>query len=420
MSTILILLFVAVAFGAGFAFGRLQAQQHQQAALAVQQQQAQQALAEAQQQQRRAEADAQAARVSAAEARALLASERKHAEEAMQQQAQALRMEFKSVSAEMVRTQGDALRTQHLNALESLLRPLDKDIQSFRTQFVDKHATLDDYLKRLSEQATSLGREAEDLAKALRGNSKLQGNWGETVLANLLEASGLTEGRDFELQARTKDDEGRSLIPDVVVHLPAGRNVVVDSKVSLTAFTRYVASDDPAEQDQQLKEHVRSVRQHVKELSAKNYDKVVEGNIGYVLMFIPGEGAYVAAVTADPLLPTDAYAQHVILINPTNLLMALQLAYNLWQSELQSRSVQDIYTSAERLYKKFCTFAQNFVKIGNGLQQLQRTYDDAQKQLATGRGNIVSQLEGWKKKGLTPSSELPPSLLAEGENAEQA
>ncbi len=363
----------------------------------------------------KAEADAQAARVAAAEARARLQAETQHTEDAMRQQAQALRSEFRAMTAEMVRTQSDSLRTEHLHSLEALLKPLGKDIQDFRTQFVSGHASLDQYIKQLVEQTTSLGQEADALAKALKGNSKLQGNWGEAVLGNLLEAAGLTEGRDFTLQARTKDEEGRDLIPDVVVHLPAGRNMVVDSKVSLTAFTAYVATDEPAEQERLLKEHVRSVRQHIKELSAKNYDKVVEGNIGYVLMFIPGEAAYVAAVTAEPTLPSEAYAQHIILINPTNLLMALQLAYNLWQTELQSRSVHEIYASAEKLYKKFSTFAQNFVKIGNGIQQLQHTYDDAQKQLATGRGNIVSQLEGWKKKGLNPSSDIPPALTEEVE-----
>ncbi len=363
----------------------------------------------------KAEADAQAARVAAAEARARLQAETQHTEDAMRQQAQALRSEFRAMTAEMVRTQSDSLRTEHLHSLEALLKPLGKDIQDFRTQFVSGHASLDQYIKQLVEQTTSLGQEADALAKALKGNSKLQGNWGEAVLGNLLEVAGLTEGRDFTLQARTKDEEGRDLIPDVVVHLPAGRNMVVDSKVSLTAFTAYVATDEPAEQERLLKEHVRSVRQHIKELSAKNYDKVVEGNIGYVLMFIPGEAAYVAAVTAEPTLPSEAYAQHIILINPTNLLMALQLAYNLWQTELQSRSVHEIYASAEKLYKKFSTFAQNFVKIGNGIQQLQRTYDDAQKQLATGRGNIVSQLEGWKKKGLNPSSDIPPALTEEVE-----
>lgn len=420
MSPILIILFVLIAFIAGFAFGRLKAQQGQQAALASQQTQAQAALAEAQQAVRQAQAEAQEARIHAAQAQTRLEAERKHSDESLRVQAQALRAEFKAMTAEMVSTQSASLREQHLHSLESLLKPLDMDIRSFRTQFVDKHASLDAYIKQLVEQTQSLGQEAEDLAKALRGNSKLQGNWGETVLTNLLEASGLTKGRDFELQAHTQNEDGQLFIPDVVVHLPGKRNLVIDSKVSLTAYTEYVATDDAKQQEQWLKEHVRSVRQHVKELSAKNYDKLVEGNIGYVLMFIPGEGAFVTALNAAPTLPTEAYSQHVILINPTNLLMALQLAYNLWQSELQSRSVREIYDSASKLYKKFTLFAQNFLKVGTSVQQLQRTYEDAYKQLATGRGNIVSQLEGWKKKGLMPPSEIPAPLLEEAEAADEA
>lgn len=343
-------------------------------------------------------------------AKARLQAEQQHAEDNMKRQAQALRAEFKAISVEMMRTQGDALRQQHLNSLEQLLKPLGHDIEDFRTQFVKGHASLDGYIKALVEQTTSLGEEADALAKALKGNTKLQGNWGEAVLSNLLSASGLTEGRDYTLQEHHADGRGSVAIPDVVVHLPQNRNLIIDSKVSLKAFTEYVATDDALEQDRLLKEHVRSVRQHIKELSVKNYNKIVPDSIGYVLMFIPGEAAYVAAVTADPTLPTEAYAQHVIIINPTNLLMALQLAYNLWQSELQSRSVNEIYTSAEKLYKKFSTFAQNFVKIGNSIDQLQRTYGDAQRQLSTGRGNIVSQLEGWKKKGLNPSASLPDEL----------
>lgn len=399
MNIVISLLLIALSIVAGYTIGTLRTRAAAQTDTERERQRA-----------NKAEADAQAARVATAEARARLQAETKNAEEAMRKQAEALRTEFRAVSAEMVRTQSESLRTEHIHSLEALLTPLRENIKDFRKDFVTGHNSLDLYIGQLVKQTTSLGQEAENLAKALKGNTKLQGNWGELVLKNLLEASGLSEGRDFTLQARTKDDEGRDLIPDVVVHLPENRNMVIDSKVSLTAFTDYVATDDPAEQNRLLKEHVRSVRQHIKELSAKSYDKVVEGNIGYVLMFIPGEGAYVAAVNADPSLPTDAYSQHVILINPTNLLMALQLAYNLWQSELQSRSVHEIYDSAEKLYKKFSTFANNFEKIGKGIQQLQSTYEDAKKQLSTGRGNIVSQLEGWKKKGLNAPSALPPSL----------
>lgn len=352
----------------------------------------------------------------AVQAKAQLEAERKHSDEGMRRQAAALRSEFKAMSVEMMRTQGDQLREQHLHSLEALLTPLGRNIEQFRTQFVTGHASLDRYISELVKQTSALGREADDLAKALKGNNKLQGNWGEAVLANLLATAGLTEGRDYTLQQQQNSEQGSRLIPDVVVHLPEHRNVIIDSKVSLKAYAEYVAADEAAVQEQKLKEHVRSVRQHIKELSAKNYAKTVPDSIGYVLMFIPGEAAYVAAVNADPQLPADAYAAHIILINPTNLLMALQLAYNLWQSELQSRSVQEIYSSAEKLYKKFSLFAQNFVKIGHSLSQLQRTYDEAHRQLAAGRGNIVSQLEGWKKKGLNPSAGLPDELTREADD----
>lgn len=347
----------------------------------------------------------------AVEAQTLLKAEREHSEQALRKQAEALRAEFKAVSADYVKAQSDTLRTQHINSLEALLKPLGHNIEQFRTQFIEGNASLDRYIKGLIDQTATLGRDAEDLAKALRGNNKLQGNWGEAVLANLLSASGLTEGRDYTLQQRTPNGKGSSAIPDVVVHLPGKRNIIIDSKASLTAYTEYVAAETPEEQTKWLKEHLRSVRLHIKELADKDYSKVVPDSIGYVLMFIPGEGAYVTAVSADPQLTTDAYAQHIIVVNPTNLLMALQLAYNLWQSEMQSRSVGEIYASAEKLYKKFSTFANNFVKIGNSIDLLSHTYDDAYKQLATGRGNIISQLEGWKKKGMTPSVQLPEELL---------
>lgn len=205
------------------------------------------------------------------EAQAALKAEQAHSEAAMKQQAQALRAEFKAISAEMIRTEGETLRTQHIHSLEALLRPLGRDIEGFKTQFVQGHSSLDGYIKALVEQTSALGREADNLAKALKGNTKLQGNWGEAVLANLLEASGLTEGRDYSLQKHFTDEKGKVLIPDVIVNLPAGRKVIIDSKVSLKAYTEYVASDSAVEQERLLKEHLHSVRQHIRELSGTEW-----------------------------------------------------------------------------------------------------------------------------------------------------
>ena len=358
------------------------------------------------------------AREEVAAANARLAAERTFSAEALKTQAESLRKEFQAMASQMARVEGKTLREEHLARLTDLLAPLGKNIESFRTQFVSGHAAMDRYIKDLVEQTTAVGHEAGQLAKALKANSKMQGNWGEAILNNLLEASGLTEGRDYVVQEHTRDEEGRSLIPDVVVNLPGERAVIVDSKVSLTAFADYAVCEEEDERQRLMREHLLSLRRHVKELSVKNYDKVVKNSIGYVLMFVPNEAAYIAAMNADSKLATEAYAQRIIIVNPTNLLMALQLAYNLWQSELQSRSVYEIYNSAEKLYKKFVGFAQNFEQVGKGIRQLSATYEKAEKQLATGRGNIVDQLEGWKKKGLTPSSEIPSSLLEQNEGEE--
>lgn len=355
-------------------------------------------------------AELEKARQASVEALARLDAERRHTAETMQRQNESLRSEFRAIAAELARTEGEQLRREHLDRLHDLLAPLGKDIAGFREQFLKGNADMGRYIRDLIDQTEAVGRDAEGLTRALKANTKMQGNWGETILGNLLAASGLTEGRDYEVQTVAQDADGHRLIPDVVVKLPQERAVIIDSKVSLTAFTTYANATDAVEQAAALKEHLRSVRRHVSELGEKHYGKVVKNAIGYVLMFIPNEAAYIAAVTNDDTLAADAYRRQVILVNPTNLLMALQLAYNLWQSEMQSRSVREIYASAEKLYKKFSTFATNFVKIGRGIRSLDDLYREAEGQLKTGRGNIVSQLEGWKRKGLSPSGEMPAEL----------
>lgn len=350
------------------------------------------------------------ARRAESHAEGLLEAERKHAQEMLAANAEALRKEFKAMANDLVQDESARLRQTHLDQLVGLLNPLEKDMNTFRTQMTASDAALRQQMKDLFDHTSELGRRADNLAKALTTDSKKQGNWGEAVLRNILEASGLTEGRDFEVQVQTTDAEGRKLIPDVVVHLPDSRDVIIDSKVSLTAFSRYVAATDKAEQELHLKDHLRSVRQHITELSRKDYTDVVENSIGYVLLFIPNEPAYLAAVDADANLTADAYRQQVILINPSNLFMALQLAYNLWQTELREAGVKEIYQSAEKLYAKFVTFSRNFVKVGETIDRAAKTYEDARKQLCEGRGNIVHQLEAWKKRGLNPKEQLPADL----------
>lgn len=331
--------------------------------------------------------------------------------ENQKRQEQLLRAEFQEMANAMMKSQSADLRTLHATQLEQMLQPLGEDIEKFRTQFTHDNAAMERYIQQLVQQTGVVSKEAENLVRALKGNNKIQGNWGEAVLERILETSGLTEGRDFTLQHHTTDEEGKRLIPDVVVHLPGKRHIIIDSKVSLNAYVTAVEAATENEREAALKEHVASVKKHIHELSQKNYTKSIKDAIGYVLMFIPNEAAYVAALKTAPNLPADAYKEHVILLNPTNLLMALQLAYNLWQSEMQSQSVNEIFTSAEKLYKKFSLFAKNFVHIGECMKQMQNAYSKAEGQLTTGRGNIIAQLEGWKKKGLSTSYSVAEPLL---------
>lgn len=317
-----------------------------------------------------------------------------------------LRENMKDVAADLVQRGSSDLRRLHRDTLLELLDPLDRDLKEFHDRFVAGNTELKADIRNLVSQTQAVGVQAEELARALRVNSKIQGNWGEGILGNVLSASGMELGRDYEVQVHLPD----GLIPDVIVHLPQDRHLVIDAKVSLTAFVAYANAEDEDERRRLLRQHIDSVRSHVNELSAKRYEKRVAGAVGYVLMFIPHEAAYVAAVTADGNLSAEAYKRHVILVNPANLLMALQLAENLWQSERQNKNVQEIYGSAERLYRKFVHFADNFQRIGQDIDHLQTTYDRALGQLSEGKGNIVRQLEDWKSKGLSTSEKIPAAL----------
>jgi len=337
-----------------------------------------------------------------------LGQRRRNSDEAL------LRENLKDVASDLVQRGSSDLRRLHRDTLLELLDPLDRDLKEFHDRFVTGNTELKADIRNLVSQTQAVGLQAEELARALRGNSKMQGNWGEGILNNVLSASGMEPGRDYDCQVHLSD----GLIPDVIVHLPQERHLVIDSKVSLTAFVAYANADDEDERRRLLRQHIDSVRGHVNELSAKHYEKRVEGAVGYVLMFIPHEAAYVAAVTADGNLSAEAYKRHVIIVNPANLLMALQLAENLWQSDRQNKNVQEIYGSAERLYRKFVHFAENFQRIGQDIDRLQSTYDRALGQLSEGKGNIVRQLEDWKRKGLSIPEEIPESLSEKADDTQ--
>ena len=290
------------------------------------------------------------------------------------------------------KTQNEVNKTELQKAFESTM----KLFQQQQQQTVDS----------LKLQTERIGEDAANLSRALKGESKTQGDWGEMVLETLLENSGLQRDEEFFVQETVKSEDGASFRPDVVVKFPEGRSVVIDSKVSLKAYADAVAAEDERERDQLLAEHAKSVRRHVDELSAKSYDKLVKDAIGFVLMFVPNENSYIAAMKQQPDLSRYAYQKRIIIISPSNLLMALQLAYNLWQYDRQSKNVEKIVKTAADLYDKVAGFAETFTDLEAQLQRLARNFEQARGQLFDGKGNVLKRIEGLRALGVTPKKRI--------------
>ncbi len=369
------------------------------------------------------------------EYRSALEHERARSRQAIDDNNRQWQMRLESVRDELMRSQADALaerqaRLQDSNRMQmnDLLQPIQRKFVEFqqaleasRTQSeVDKRAlqaTFESTLRLFSQQqeqavgrildATErIGDEAGNLTRALKSDTKRQGNWGEMVLETLLENSGLRRDEEYYVQREYKDSKGKSAYPDVVVRFPEGRCVIIDSKVSLTAYAESVATEDETEHVRLLREHVRSVRRHIDELVERDYTSIVDQAIGYVLMFVPNESAYIAAVKHDPTLTTDAYARRIIIISPSNLLMALQLAYNLWQYDRQGKNVEKIIATAADLYDKVVGFEDAFIDIDMRLNQVRTAFDTARSRLYTGRGSVMGRVTALKELGVTPKKHL--------------
>ena len=257
-----------------------------------------------------------------------------------------------------------------------------------------------------SGETSKIGSDAANLTRALKGDSKMQGDWGEMVLETILENSGLRKDEEFFIQENTKDEEGKNFRPDVIVRFPEGRSVVIDSKVSLTAYSDAIAAEDDGERERLMKLHAASVRSHIDELAEKDYSTLVDDAIGFVLMFIPNETSYIAAMKQQPELSRYAYQKKIIIISPSNLLMALQLAYNLWQYDRKNKNVEKIVKTAADLYDKVAGFEDTFMGVGDLITRLSGTFDKAKKQLYDGAGNVMRRVESLKKLGVTPKKQI--------------
>ena len=348
--------------------------------------------------------------------------------ESLKQEMQRMTIEQQKVAAEQLAAKQSALQENNRLQMDELLKPIKEQFADFKKS-VEESKTQNEVNKKelqntfeatmklfqqeqqqavlnLKEQTEKIGSDAANLTKALKGDSKMQGDWGEMVLETILENSGLRKDEEFFIQENTKDEEGKNYRPDVIVRFPEGRSVVIDSKVSLTAYSDALAAEDEAEQERLMKAHALSVRKHIDELAAKDYSKLVDDAIGFVLMFIPNETSYIAAMKQQPDLSRYAYQKKIIIISPSNLLMALQLAYNLWQYDRQNKNVEKIVKTAADLYDKVAGFEDTFMSVGDLITRLSGTFDKARKQLYDGSGNVMRRVESLKGLGVTPKKQI--------------
>ena len=353
---------------------------------------------------------------------------RKESDQRWEQKLESLKKDMQHTAAKELAAKQEELQRANRTQMDDLLRPIKEQFTDFK-RAVDESKTQNEVNKTelqkafentmklfqqqqqqtvdsLKQQTERIGEDAANLSRALKGESKTQGDWGEMVLETLLENSGLQRDEEFFVQESVKSEDGATFRPDVVVRFPEGRSVVIDSKVSLTAYADAVATDDEHERDRLLAEHAKSVRRHVDELSAKSYDKLVEDAIGFVLMFVPNENSYIAAMKQQPDLSRYAYQKRIIIISPSNLLMALQLAYNLWQYDRQSKNVEKIVKTAADLYDKVAGFTETFTDLEGQLQRLTRNFEQARGQLFDGKGNVLRRIDGLRALGVTPKKRI--------------
>ena len=325
-------------------------------------------------------------------------------------------MQFRNLANDILSEQTRHFKETNREALDLLLKPFKENIADFRTRVEqiysterEQHGELKGELKNLMELNRRITAETTNLTNALKGNSKVQGDWGEMILATILDNSNLIRGVHYDCQVTIKDDEGNNQRPDVVLYLPEGKRIVIDSKVSLTAYVEWVGAEEEAARTRYLAAHVASVRQHVNELSRKEYQRLLESP-DFVIMFIPNEPAFLAAKQHDSAIWSDAYARKVIISSPTNLFALLKLVDDLWRRNEQSRNQEQIIKYGTTLYEQFVAFAASLEGVGQALDLARAKYDDAYKRLHTGNNNIVRTGERLRRLGL-PTAKRPSRRL---------
>ena len=333
------------------------------------------------------------------------------------------RVEFKNLAAEILEEKSNQFKQTNRESLELLLKPFRDNIEGFRKkveEVYEKEAqqrfSLKEEIRHLNEMNLRMSQEANNLTAALKGNSKVQGDWGEMILETILDSSNLIKGVHYQTQENIKDNEtGANLRPDVILNLPEGKQIVIDSKVSLTAYVTYSETDAPEAQQRAVKEHVRSVRSHIAELAGKSYQTLLNGqnksvSPDFVIMFIPNEPAFLLAMQQDSALWSDAYNRKVIISSPTNLFALLKIVDDLWKRDGQSKNALAIATEGANLYDKFVGFSETLLDLGRSLGAATGKYEQAMNQLKTGRGNLIRRAERLRELQVKASKSLPAQL----------
>ncbi len=329
-----------------------------------------------------------------------------------------LSLQFQKLAQQIFDEKSQRFSHENKERVSSLLKPLQEQLHTFQRRIdtiqrddIRERTSLKEEIFHLRELNQQINREAVNLTRALQGDKKTQGNWGELILEKVLEKSGLRKGQEYTIQSGFRNRDNQLQKPDVIVHLPDNRDVIIDSKVSLISWERYVNSEDEKEKQHYLSDHVINLRNHIKNLGSKDYSAIQElRSLDFVLLFIPIDSSYVTACQADEKLFTDAYEQRIIIVTPTTLLATLKTVENLWRYEQQSQNSKEIADRAGAIYDKLCGFLEEMEKVGKQLATCTTTYESALNKLARGRGNLISQANKLTELGVKAKKKIPQSI----------
>jgi len=335
--------------------------------------------------------------------------------------------EFENLANKILEEKSAKFTEQNNVNMKNILLPLQDKIQGFEQKVeqthkesIDYHAALRQQILGLSEMNVQMSKETLNLTKALKGDNKMQGNWGELVLERVLEKSGLEKGREYEVQQSFTNADGNRVFPDVVINLPDGKKMIVDSKVSLTAYEKWINEEDENLKNEFLKEHVISIKRHVEQLGSKNYHDLYQiESPDFVLLFIPIEPAFAIALNEDSTLYNKAFSRNIVIVTPTTLLATLRTIDSMWANQKQQENAFEIARQAGALYDKFEGFVTDLVKIGNKIKDTKTEYENAMSKLVDGRGNLISSVEKLKKMGAKAKKSLPENIIARASDAEE-